>query len=81
MTVRSAPLVNDGASFTGVTVIMKVWAAEVSTPPFAVPPLSLITMVMLADPFAFAAGVYVSVPVELTAGATENRAALVLFVT
>jgi hypothetical protein len=36
--------------------------------------------VMVAEPFALAAGVYVSVPVELTAGPVENSAALVLLV-
>jgi hypothetical protein len=50
-------LVNDGASLTGVTVIVKVWEAEVSTPPFATPPLSFKEIVIVAEPFAFAAGV------------------------
>ena len=34
------PGVNDGASFTVVTVMVKVCAAEVSLPPLAVPPSS-----------------------------------------
>ena len=64
----SAPLVNDGASLTAVTVIVKVCVALVSTPPLAVPPLSWIVTVTVAVPTAFAAGVKVSVPVGLTAG-------------
>ena len=68
----SAPFVNDGASLTAVTVIVKVCGAEVSTPPFAVPPLSLAVTVTVAEPLASAAGVKVSVPFELTAGCTEN---------
>ena len=39
-TVWFAPFVKLGASLTGVTVIVKVCAALVSTPPLAVPPLS-----------------------------------------
>ena len=35
------PLVALGASFTGVTLMVNVAAALVSTPPFATPPLSL----------------------------------------
>ena len=41
-TVWSAPLVKLGASLTALTVMVKVWAGEVSTPPLAVPPLSWI---------------------------------------
>ena len=52
-----------GASFTGVTVIVKVCAALVSAPPLAVPPLSWIWTVTVAVPLALAAGVYVSLPV------------------
>ena len=36
----SALAVNVGASFTAFTVIVNVWAADVSTPPRAVPPSS-----------------------------------------
>ena len=39
-TVWSAPFVKDGASLTSVTVIVNVCGADVSTPPFAVPPSS-----------------------------------------
>ena len=46
-----------GASFTGVTVIVKLWGADVSTPPPAVPPLSCSTTVIVAVPFAFGAAV------------------------
>src|SRR6266516_1205076 len=44
-----------GRSFTGVTVIVKVWGALVSTPLFAVPPLSWIRTVTVATPLAFRA--------------------------
>ena len=69
-----------GASFTGVTVIVKVCAALVATPPLAVPPESAATTVTVAVPLAFAAGVKVSVPLALIAGCTLKRA-LALFVT
>ena len=52
MTVWSGPFVNDGASSTTLTVIVNVWDAEVSAPPFAVPPLSLRLTVIVADPLA-----------------------------
>src|SRR5207253_4373866 len=75
-TVQSAALPKLGASLTFVTLMSKVWLAEVSTPPFAVPPLSEIEIVTVAVPKAFAASVYVSTPVEETAGCTLNRALL-----
>jgi len=56
-TVWSEPAVNDGTSFTAVTVIVNVWSALVSTPPLAVPPSSLRLTVTVAEPFASAAGV------------------------
>ena len=46
-----------GASFTALIVMMNVCGALVSTPPFAVPPLSCATIVIVAVPFASAAGV------------------------
>ena len=46
-----------GASFTGVTAIVTLWGAEVSTPPLAVPPLSMSTRVTVAEPLTLAAGV------------------------
>ena len=46
-----------GASLTAVTLMTKVCGAEVSTPPFAVPPLSCRVNVIVAVPLAFAAGV------------------------
>ena len=52
-TVWSAPLVKLGASFTAVTVIVNVCGALVSTPPFAVPPLSCSVTVIVAVPIAF----------------------------
>ena len=56
-TVSSAPLVKLGASLTGVTVIVNVWTRCVSTPPLAVPPLSWICTLTVAEPLALAAGV------------------------
>ena len=56
-TVWSAPLVKLGASLTAVTVMVKVWVALVSTPPLAVPPLSWMLTVTVAEPLALAAGV------------------------
>ncbi len=56
-TVLSPPLVNDGASFTAVTVIVIVWVALVSEPPLAVPPLSWSLTDTVARPLAFAARV------------------------
>ena len=53
----AVPAVTVGASFTGLTVILKVCTALVSTPPFLVPPLSLIFTETSAEPFAFNAGV------------------------
>src|SRR2546425_125208 len=58
--------------------MVNVCAALVSAPPLAVPPSSLSEMVMVAEPLAFAAGVYVSVPLAATAGWAENSAVLSL---
>src|SRR5262249_25895071 len=71
----------EGASLTGVTVIVKLCGALVSTPPFAVPPSSWRSTVMVALPKALAAGVKESVPVGETAGPAPKRAAFVLPVT
>src|SRR5207247_1694526 len=46
----SGPLVNEGASLTGLTVMVKFFGADVSCPPLAVPPLSLSTTVIVAEP-------------------------------
>ena len=46
-----------GASFTGLTVMTKVWAAEVSTPPLSVPPSSERVTEIFATPKASGAGV------------------------
>jgi hypothetical protein len=40
-----------------VTVIVKVWGREVSTPPLAVPPLSWTLTVIVALPLWWVAGV------------------------
>ena len=70
-----------GASFTLLTVRVKVTESLVSTPPLAVPPLSCAVIVTVALPLAFAAGVKVSTPLVLTAGATLNRPGLLFPVT
>src|SRR5439155_1280604 len=80
-TVWFAPFVNDGTSLTAVTLIVTTWVAEVSTPEFAVPPLSETSIVRSAVPFAFAAGVKLRVPFDAIAGPAEKRPAFVLFVT
>src|SRR6185436_2976919 len=77
-TVWFAPLAKLGASFTGITRIVNVWSALVSWPPLAVPPLSNSRTVTVAEPKAFAAGVYVSVPVGLMAGNTLKSALLLV---
>ncbi len=77
-TVWLPPLVNDGASFTADTVIVKVWVALVSIPPLLVPPSSWIETVTIADPDRFAAGVKVRTPAALTAGWALNSALLSL---
>ena len=50
-------LVTDGVSAIGLIVMVKLCGADVSWPPLAVPPLSTSTIVIVALPFAFAAGV------------------------
>ena len=50
LTATLPPPVNDGASLTGVTVMVNVCGAEVSWPPFAVPPLSRSVTVTVALP-------------------------------
>ena len=69
-----------GASVTASTVIVKVFVL-LSTPPFAVPPLSCTAIVTVATPFALAAGVNVSSPPVLTLGCTLNNPGLLLLVT
>ena len=53
-TAWSAPIVNDGASLTAVTVMVNVCSALVSSPPFAVPPSSSAWTPIVAVPFALA---------------------------
>ena len=76
----SAIAASVGASFTAVTVMVKVWAALVATPPIAVPPVSWAVIVTVAVPLAFAAGVKVSVPLALIAGWALKRALLLLVI-
>src|SRR5438132_1662649 len=80
-TAWSGPFVNDGATLIGCTSLTNVCAADVSMPPFAVPPLSDSVSVIVAAPIVFVAGVYVSVPFAATAGPAENSAGLLLPVT
>ena len=71
---------NDGGSFTPLTVIEKVWIELVSWPPLPVPPSSTSFALTVAEPFWPEAEVKVSVPVGLIAGSTEKRL-LLSFVT
>src|ERR1051325_10062864 len=73
-------LVTVGGSLTALIVIVKLWVALVSTPPLAVPPLSLIRKVTVAVPFWLDAEVNVRVPFGATDGPAENNAGLVLLV-
>ncbi len=67
----------NGASFTGVTVMVKVFVAW-STPPSPVPPLSCVITVTVAVPFLSAAGRKVSTPLLLMAGWVLKSAVLLL---
>ncbi len=67
-----------GASFTAVTVMVKVLVL-LSTPPLAVPPLSCTMTVTVATPLELAAGVKVSVPELSIAGGALKSVALLLF--
>ncbi len=66
-----------GASFTGVTVMLKVFVLR-SMPPSAVPPLSCTSTDTVAEPKALVAGVKVSVPPTSIVGWTLNSAVLLL---
>ncbi len=72
-TVWLPPWVKVGRSLTEVTTMVKVWTVLVSTPPFAVPPLSFTWTLTVAEPLASAATVKVSVPSFATSGWVENR--------
>src|SRR6266568_2316080 len=74
--VEKVSLTAVGGSLTGLIVIVNVTGAEVSTPPFAVPPLSCSVTVTVALPNAFGAEVKVSTPAAEIAGCTEKRALL-----
>ena len=78
-TMRLVESVTVGGSFTGVMVRVKALVAR-SMPPLSVPPSSCATTVTIAVPFALAAGVKVSVPLEFTVGSTA-KSALLLVVT
>ena len=66
-----------GLSLTGVTVIVNVCGALASIPPLAVPPSSFARRPTVAVPFAFAASVYVSVPLVATVGTRAEQGGLV----
>ena len=57
LTSSLAPLVNEGESFTAVTVMSNVWLPLVSEPALAVPPSSERLTVTVVVPLALAAGV------------------------
>src|SRR6059036_1051142 len=67
-----------GGSLTAVTVMINVCGALVSTPPLAVPPLSLAVTVTVAAPLALGADRYVNVPADDTLGCTAKRPLLLL---
>ena len=69
--VTAPPPSTTGASFTPRTSSTKV-ALVVSSPPFAVPPLSRTVTVTAAEPCASGAGVYVRTPAGLTEAACEE---------
>src|SRR5258706_168697 len=79
-TLTSGPLVKLGASLTGVMVMVNVCAAEVSTPPFAVPPSSCATTATVAVPKASGAAVNVRLPDASTDGCALKSALLLLLV-
>ena len=74
------PATTTGASFTGFTLMLNCCTADVSTPPFAVPPLSWICTETIAVPNASGAEVNVRLPLASTAGCAL-KSALLLFVT
>ena len=71
---------NDGASFTEFTVMVKLCVAETFTSGGVDAPLSTIRSVMVATPFSFAAGVYVRTPAGETSGPAENSVGFELLV-
>src|SRR5205085_157648 len=74
--LASPTVTNDGAALTAFTVMVNVWVAEVSTPPFAVPPLSVRNTLIVAVPLAFGAGVNVRTPLAETVGCALKSALL-----
>ena len=66
--VISGPLVNIGASFTGITIMSNDSVALSSIPPFVVPPSSFNFIVIVAVPFSLGAEVKVNVPSLAMAG-------------
>src|SRR5258705_545642 len=79
-TAWPGPAVNDGPSFTGVTAMVNVCGALVSSPTLAVPPPSDSITLTVATPVALAASVYVRVAWAARGGWPLKRA-LLLFVT
>ena len=61
-------MVKLGASFTGFTVMVKVFVSLVSSPPLAVPPSSWSVTLIVAAPLALSAGMKLSVPLGATEG-------------
>ena len=80
-TVWFGPTVKLGASLMPLTVMVTFCGVLASTPPFAVPPLSLSTTVRVAVPDVLAVGVKLRTPAGDTAGPALNRPGLVFAVT
>ncbi len=78
MTVWSGPLVNDGASLTGLTVMVNVCVPLVSVPPLAVPPSSCSVTDTVAVPNAFAARGVGQIPSGVDGGLDGEQALLSL---
>ena len=68
---------NDGGSFSALTVIVNVWLDSLM-PPLSVPPSSPSVAVTSALPLASGTGVKVRVPVALSVGPLANNAGLSL---
>ena len=72
---------NEGTSLTPPISISKSTFIDVSTPPFAIPPLSIKLTDTVATPETFGIIVNVKLPDTSTAGCATNKPELVTFVT
>ena len=73
LTAMSPMSLNCGGSLTEVMAIVAMWLVDVSLPPLVVPPSSSAVTVMVAVPFALAAGVNVRVPAGSMVGWVWKR--------